>query len=157
MAFTMERRETFSSAHRLHSAAMSDEDNAKIYGKCNNANGHGHNYVWRVVLKGDIDSKTGMLYDLGALKREMADVLEMVDHKHLDKDVDYFRTVTESMGQMLTYVFYMFILASIHMDQQKASVVGKGAFHIREPCEIPVRIYQNQIGKTSTSKGVYSA
>ncbi|GMS97347.1 hypothetical protein PENTCL1PPCAC_19522, partial [Pristionchus entomophagus] len=91
--FTMERREKFSIAHRLQSPALSDEENIKVYGKCNNSNGHGQNYVWRVILRGEVDQKTGMLYDLAALKKEMAEVLDIVDHKHLDKDVDYFKSV----------------------------------------------------------------
>ncbi|KHJ92585.1 6-pyruvoyl tetrahydropterin synthase [Oesophagostomum dentatum] len=45
---TMERVETFSAAHRLHSNQLSAEENQRIYGKCNNPNGHGHNYVWKV-------------------------------------------------------------------------------------------------------------
>ncbi|GMR51822.1 hypothetical protein PMAYCL1PPCAC_22017 [Pristionchus mayeri] len=105
MVFTMERRETFSSAHRLHSLEMSDEENKKVYGKCNNPNGHGHNYVWRVILKGEVDSRTGMLYDLGALKKEMAEVLDIVDHKHLDKDVDYFRSVPSTSENVVRFLY----------------------------------------------------
>ncbi|GMS97360.1 hypothetical protein PENTCL1PPCAC_19535, partial [Pristionchus entomophagus] len=105
MPFTMERRETFSSAHRLHSPALSDEENRKVYGKCNNPSGHGHNYVWRVILKGDIDPKTGMLYDLAALKREMAEVIDIVDHKHLDKDVDYFSKVPSTSENLVLFLY----------------------------------------------------
>ena len=109
MAWTMERIASFSSAHRLHSKALTDEENAKVrdmrvssshtfssqvYGKCNHVNGHGHNYAWKVVLRGGLDQTTGMLYDLALLKKEMDIVLEMVDHRNLDLDVPFFANVS---------------------------------------------------------------
>jgi hypothetical protein len=48
------RREVFSAAHRLHSPHLSDEENLQVFGKCNNKNGHGHNYVVEVTLKGEV-------------------------------------------------------------------------------------------------------
>ena len=84
------RIETFSASHRLHSEVLSPEENKEIFGKCNNSNGHGHNYRWEVTLRGPVDERTGMVYNLTNLKREMAAVLDLVDHKNLDLDVDYF-------------------------------------------------------------------
>lgn len=69
------RRECFSAAHRLHSRELSAEQNRKIYGKCNNPTGHGHNYIVYVVLRGQVDKKTGMVYNLSDLKIELAKVL----------------------------------------------------------------------------------
>uniref|UniRef100_A0A1I7WP60 6-pyruvoyl tetrahydrobiopterin synthase n=1 Tax=Heterorhabditis bacteriophora TaxID=37862 RepID=A0A1I7WP60_HETBA len=98
---TMERVAAFSAAHRLHSKQLSDEENANLYGKCNNANGHGHNYV---KLRGSVDAITGMVYDLGDLKKEMEEVLDTVDHKNLDKDVVWFKvTVEETPKNIFTY------------------------------------------------------
>ncbi|RCN44832.1 6-pyruvoyl tetrahydropterin synthase/QueD family protein [Ancylostoma caninum] len=88
---TMERVETFSAAHRLHSNQLSEEENQRVYGKCNNPNGHGHNYVWKVKLRGIPDPETGMVYDLAELKKDMKTVLDTVDHKNLDKDVEWFQ------------------------------------------------------------------
>ncbi|KAI1718081.1 6-pyruvoyl tetrahydropterin synthase domain-containing protein [Ditylenchus destructor] len=85
------RKEHFSAAHRLHNTSLSDAENLALFGKCNNPNGHGHNYEWEVVLEGLIDQRSGMVYNLETLKREMAEVLEKVDHKNLDVDVPYFR------------------------------------------------------------------
>uniref|UniRef100_A0AC34RN63 6-pyruvoyl tetrahydrobiopterin synthase n=1 Tax=Panagrolaimus sp. JU765 TaxID=591449 RepID=A0AC34RN63_9BILA len=85
------RMETFSASHRLHSDELSEKLNSETFGKCNNANGHGHNYKWEVHLRGTVDTVTGMVYNMANLKREMAAVLELVDHKNLDLDVDYFR------------------------------------------------------------------
>lgn len=87
----MRRKEMFSASHRLNNSNEGLEWNLNVFGKCNNPNGHGHNYVWEVVLEGSVDSKTGMVYNLADLKREMLTVLEKVDHKNLDIDVDYFR------------------------------------------------------------------
>lgn len=86
------RRETFSACHRLHSQSLTDDENRTIFGKCNNPNGHGHNYVLEVTICGSIDLSTGMLMNITDLKRLINEnVLNLVDHKHLDLDVDYFR------------------------------------------------------------------
>ncbi|CAF1541025.1 unnamed protein product [Adineta ricciae] len=86
------RRETFSSAHRLHSTALSDEDNMHIFGKCNNPNGHGHNYVLEVTVVGHVDEHAGMVMNIADLKHIIQEhVLKLVDHKHLDLDLDHFR------------------------------------------------------------------
>jgi len=55
------RVETFSSAHRLHNPKFDLALNKEIYGKCNNANGHGHNYTWKVVIEGPVNAETGMV------------------------------------------------------------------------------------------------
>lgn len=55
------RRETFSASHRLQNVTLSDTENEELYGKCNNLNGHGHNYIWEVTLRGSIDPKSGMV------------------------------------------------------------------------------------------------
>ena len=86
------RRETFSAAHRLHSMHLSDTENLQIFSKCNNPNGHGHNYVLEVTIVGHIDSNTGMVMNITDLKGLIQKhVLDLVDHKHLDFDVEYFR------------------------------------------------------------------
>lgn len=86
------RRETFSAAHRLHSVHLSDSDNLQIFSKCNNSNGHGHNYVLEVTVAGHVDPKSGMVMNIADLKKSIqSEVLDLVDHKHLDLDVDYFR------------------------------------------------------------------
>lgn len=86
------RRETFSTAHRLHSSHLSEDENRRIFARCNNPNGHGHNYILEVTICGPINEQTGMVMNIADLKRELqVRVLDVVDHKHLDLDVDYFR------------------------------------------------------------------
>ncbi len=58
------RRYLFSAAHRLHSAEMSEEENVRTYGKCNNPHGHGHNYTLEVTVSGAVDPATGMVCNL---------------------------------------------------------------------------------------------
>jgi 6-pyruvoyltetrahydropterin/6-carboxytetrahydropterin synthase len=69
------RRYRFSASHRLHSAAMSAEENRVIYGKCNNPHGHGHNYALEVTVSGPVDERTGMVCNLvdldGFVEREV--------------------------------------------------------------------------------------
>src|SRR5215212_4581476 len=81
------RSYVFSAAHRLHTPALSEAENLALYGKCNNPNGHGHNYTLEVTVQGDIDEATGMVIDLVAMDRIVHDILDQLDHKHLDREV----------------------------------------------------------------------
>lgn len=86
------RREVFSASHRLFNEKFSDEENERIFGKCNNLNGHGHNYVLEVVVSGEVDPSTGYVLDLKSLKKIIIDnVISKVDHKNLNLDVDFLR------------------------------------------------------------------
>ncbi|KAH0552064.1 6-pyruvoyl tetrahydrobiopterin synthase [Cotesia glomerata] len=100
------RRETISTCHRLHSPHLSDEENAEIYGKCNNYWGHGHNYTVEVTVRGSIDPKTGMVMNISELKEHMHKVLmDRLDHKNLDKDVPYFKNVVSTTENLAVYIF----------------------------------------------------
>ena len=82
----------FSAAHRLHNPDRDDEWNRRIYDKCDNPGGHGHNYVIEVSVEGEIDPETGMVIDLKRLKEIVrARVVNRVDHKNLNEDVDFLR------------------------------------------------------------------
>lgn len=86
------RRYRFAASHRLHSARLSEEENARVYGKCNNAHGHGHNYVVEISLSGAVDPATGMianLLDLDEFVRR--EILDEFDHRSLNEDVEAFR------------------------------------------------------------------
>lgn len=82
----------FAAAHRLHSEALSPDENRRVYGKCNNPNGHGHNYVAEITVKGDPDARTGVVVDLGKLDELLKhEIDERFDHKHLNLDTPYFK------------------------------------------------------------------
>ncbi len=76
------RRYNFSSAHRLHSAEMSPEENLSTYGKCNNPHGHGHNYTLEVTVSGPVDPSTGMVCNLVDLDNFVA--RELLSRYHLE-------------------------------------------------------------------------
>ena len=73
--FELTRQLEFSAAHRLHNPAFSDERNRELYGVCNNARGHGHNYVLEVTVRGPADAETGMVMDLNRLAQILQEVI----------------------------------------------------------------------------------
>ncbi|NDE67684.1 MAG: 6-carboxytetrahydropterin synthase [Actinobacteria bacterium] len=88
------RHEHFNAAHRIHNPALSDADNARIYGKCNNLNGHGHNYELTIRVAGPVDPVIGYVIDLGELSTiAKKHVTEYLDHKFLNLDVPEFATI----------------------------------------------------------------
>lgn len=101
----MTRRYEFCAAHRLHNPALSDAENAAIFGSCNNPYGHGHNYALEVTLAGDPDPVTGMMVDLDSLDRIVHErVIEDLDHRHLNMEVPEFRDLvptTENLCRVI--------------------------------------------------------
>lgn len=91
---TVTRRSHFSAAHRVHNPAMSDEENRRTFGKCNNPNWHGHNYILDVSVKGRLDEKTGYVIDLARVKEIVEqNVVSKVDHRNLNLEVDFLHDV----------------------------------------------------------------
>ncbi|SHK58011.1 6-pyruvoyl trahydropterin synthase family protein [Hymenobacter psychrotolerans] len=92
MPVTVCRKEHFNAAHRLHNPAWSEEQNQRVFGKCNNPHYHGHNYELTVRLTGEVDPATGYVYDMKRLsdliKRE---ILDTFDHRNLNLDTEEFR------------------------------------------------------------------
>lgn len=85
---TLTRSYEFAASHRLHQDAISPEENVRLYGKCNNPTGHGHNYVLEVTVGGEPDPHTGFIIDFEALDAAVEErVLLRYDHKHLNTDV----------------------------------------------------------------------
>ena len=86
------RKAEFSASHHYHNPEFSAEENQRIFGKCNNPNGHGHNYTLEVTVKGEVDRKTGFVVDLKQLKDVMnREVIEALDHRYLNKEVPEFK------------------------------------------------------------------
>ncbi len=85
------RKAEFSASHFYHNPEMTAEENQRLFGKCNNPNGHGHNYVVELTIAGEVDEKSGMVMDLKDLKALLEqEVLEPFDHKFLNKEVHAF-------------------------------------------------------------------
>lgn len=88
------RKVEFCASHRLYNPTFSDEKNARVFGLCNNPNGHGHNYTMEVTVKGDVDPETGMVLDLKFLKKLVTEeIIDKVDHKNLNVDVDFLQGI----------------------------------------------------------------
>ncbi len=95
----------FSSAHRLHTSELSEKENIVIYDKCNNFNGHGHDYRLEVSLNGIPDKKTGMILSLNDFDTGVSNVLNKLDYKHLDKEVDFFKNNLSSGEIIIKYLW----------------------------------------------------
>jgi len=95
----------FSAAHRLHAPSLSDEQNRAIFGKCNNPNGHGHNYTLEVTVRGAVAAATGMVIDLVDMDRIVRGVLDELDHKHLDREVAGFVDQTSTAENIVVYLW----------------------------------------------------
>ena len=114
-------RLTFSAAHRLHNDKYDADWNRRTFDKCNNPGGHGHNYILQASVRGKINPESGMVIDLGELKRIMQErVVERVDHRNLNNDVDFLRGVIPT-AENLARAFW----------QQLAPAIKHGAL-----CEI---------------------
>ena len=88
----------FSASHRLHCAQMSADDNRKLFGKCNNPNGHGHNYVVEVTVARQVDNESAQVIGLDEFETKVKRlVVDRLDHQHLNEDVEYFRNVIPSV------------------------------------------------------------
>jgi len=88
------RKAEFSSAHYYYNEAWSQQENERIFGKCANRNGHGHNYTLEVTVAGEIDPVSGFVVDLKALKEVIErEVIQAYDHRHLNLEVPEFRSV----------------------------------------------------------------
>jgi 6-pyruvoyltetrahydropterin/6-carboxytetrahydropterin synthase len=100
------RRYRFAASHRLHSPQLSAEENWRIFGKCNNPHGHGHNYVLEVSLSGDVDPATGMIANLADLDAFVdRQVLDEFDHKSLNEDIAAFRDQVPTTENLCIEIF----------------------------------------------------
>jgi 6-pyruvoyltetrahydropterin/6-carboxytetrahydropterin synthase len=112
-------RLTFSAAHRLNNPKYDAEWNRRIYGKCDNPRGHGHNYVIHVSVKGTIDPETGMVIDLKVLKDVVRRrIIDRVDHTNLNEDVDFLHGVIPT-AENLARAFW----------QQLAPAINEGTLY----------------------------
>ena len=124
------RRYRFSASHRLHTAHLSEEQNCRVFGKCNNPHGHGHNYVVGVDLSGAVDPATGMianLADLDAFVRQQ--VLEDFDHKSLNEDVPAFRDRVPTTENLCIEIFQRLkSFPKAKLERVRVEETGKNSF-----------------------------
>lgn len=114
------REEHFNAAHRLNNPQWDAEHNARVFGKCNLPNYHGHNYVLIVKVTGEIDPETGYVMDMKVLSDIITEnVLNRFDHKNLNEDVAEFRHLNPT-AENISIVIYRILrpLISEHLDLQ---------------------------------------
>ncbi|ERN40418.1 6-pyruvoyl-tetrahydropterin synthase [Rubidibacter lacunae KORDI 51-2] len=105
MQVSLTHKTHFSAAHRLARSDFSEAENYATYGKCARPNGHGHNYHLAVTVTGDMDPRTGMSVDLGALIQAIDDrVTEPLDHTFLNLDIPYFSEVVPTAENIALYI-----------------------------------------------------
>ena len=98
------RRYHFSASHRLDTAALSPEENRRLYGKCNNPHGHGHDYAVDITVAGPVDAN-GQIASRDALDALVRDrVLARLDHKNLNLDVAEFRGSVPTTENLATLI-----------------------------------------------------
>lgn len=91
------RKERFNAAHKLSNPEWSDEKNLEIFGKCSNKNWHGHNYTLLVTVKGNPNPETGFVMNVKKLSKIIQEeVLEKIDHRNLNLDVDFMKGIIPS-------------------------------------------------------------
>ena len=95
----------FSAAHRYHSASLSEEENQRVFGKCNRPHGHGHNYRLEVTVGGRVDPVTGMVMNLADLDRILREVVvDRLDHSFLNYDIEHFAEVVPTSENIVLWL-----------------------------------------------------
>ena len=103
---TVVRRMRFNAAHRVHNPALSDEENRRLFGKCNNPHGHGHNYELEVFVTGGIDPVTGYVIDLGQVKAIVTEwIVNELDHRHLNHDVPFLQGINPTTENLVVAIW----------------------------------------------------
>lgn len=118
------RRYEFAAAHRLHSSQLSDAENDRRYGKCNNAAGHGHNYGLEVTVAGTPDRESGVLIALPELDALVEkEVFDRFDHKHLNEDCPEFKNLIPT-SENLARVIFDVLQKRLDSPRTKLSKIG---------------------------------
>ena len=137
MKVSLTRRYRFAASHRLHTPRLSESENQRVYGKCSNPYGHGHNYRVEVTVSGPIDPATGMIANLAQLDPYVETrILEAFDQKYLNEQVPEFAPekslvpTTENLCRVIFQRLKGFPLA--HLDRVRIEETGNNSFEIEE-------------------------
>jgi 6-pyruvoyltetrahydropterin/6-carboxytetrahydropterin synthase len=134
---SLTRRYRFAASHRLHTAKLSESENRRVYGKCSNPYGHGHNYVIEVTVTGPLDPETGMIANLGELDPFVQrEVIEPFDQKFLNEEVPEFReqvATTENVCRELFRRLKSFPLAKL--ERIRVEETSKNSFEIESDAD----------------------
>lgn len=141
------RNYRFSASHRLHAPELSDEENQRLFGKCNNPYGHGHNYVLAIAVEGIVDPATGLAVDGTALDALVhREVIGRYDHKYLNQDLPEFAAMiatTENIAANIRDRLHAVwpasfpALAHIRVQETKRNVIELPVSDSFRPAAVP--------------------
>jgi 6-pyruvoyltetrahydropterin/6-carboxytetrahydropterin synthase len=128
------RRYRFAASHRLHTAQLSEEENCRVYGKCSNPFGHGHNYVVEVSVSGEVDPATGMIANLadldGFVERQ---VIEPFDHRYLNEELAAFRETVPTTENLCIEIFHRLkTFPKARLERVRIEETGNNSFEYAE-------------------------
>ena len=131
------RRYDFAASHRLHNDRLSEEENRRVYGKCNNPYGHGHNYSLEVTVAGPVQAATGMVANLVDLDRVVREeILDRFDHANLNVDGESFRGIVPTSENLILEIYRLLsarwgreeAFRSVRLVKLKLQETGKNSF-----------------------------
>lgn len=130
------RRYRFSASHRLHSAALNDEENRQLYGKCNNPFGHGHDYTLEVTYTGKVDAETGLIAPGSEIDRLVEDkILRRFASKNINLDVSEFADrvpTTENVAAVIAAILQKsWCIGSASLARVHVQETDRNGFEIR--------------------------
>jgi len=132
------RRYHFAASHRLHTDKLSEAENSRVFGKCNNPHGHGHNYTLEVRFSGPVNSSTGMIANLADLDTFVNErVIEPFDHRSLQEEVPAFRETVPTTENLCIEIFQR--LKSFSIAKLEAVRVEETSNNSFEYCGNPSR------------------
>ncbi|MFZ3214514.1 MAG: 6-carboxytetrahydropterin synthase [Candidatus Acidiferrales bacterium] len=133
MKLSLTRRYDFAASHRLHAPELSEEENQRVYGKCNNPHGHGHNYALEVTVTGPVHPATGMVANLGELDSFVErQILAAFDQRNLNEEVAEFRKVVPTTENVCREIFRRLrVFPAAHLEQVRIEETSKNSFEVR--------------------------
>lgn len=130
MKIHLTRRYRFAASHRLHREQLGEEENCRIYGKCNNPFGHGHNYTFEVAVSGPVDKATGMIANPAELDAYVErEVIAPFEFKYLNEDVDVFRAVVPTAENICMEIYRRLqAFPKAHLERIRLEETSKNSF-----------------------------
>lgn len=136
---SLTRRYRFSASHRLHCPTLNDEENRRLYDKCNNPYGHGHNYALEVTLSGPVAPETGMIANLGDLDPFVErEVIEPFDQRYLNEEVPEFQVTVPTTENLCREVYRRLkTFSAARLDRVRIEETSKNSFEFAGDGNVP--------------------
>jgi 6-pyruvoyltetrahydropterin/6-carboxytetrahydropterin synthase len=135
---SLTRRYRFAASHRLHCPTLSPEENRRLYDKCNNPYGHGHNYVFEVTVSGPVDSQTGMIANLSDLDSFVErEVIEPFDQKYMNEDVSDFTASVPTTENLCRAIYRRLApFPAARVERVRIEETSKNSFEFEAETEV---------------------